>query len=53
MAEDENQIKYQFTINEQKWTEWKDKKVPRSKKIDEAIIGLIEKDLRTKTDSDR
>lgn len=37
-------LKYQFKIDRQLWNEWKDT-VPRSKKLDERIITLVEQDL--------
>lgn len=36
-------VKYQFQIDEEKWTEWK-RTVPRDKSLETRIIELIEAD---------
>lgn len=41
--EDETLIQYQFKVPQAKWIKWK-KTVPRTKKLDERIIELLEED---------
>lgn len=45
--EDENTVQYQFKIDRQLWYRWKEI-VPRSEKLDERIIELVEQDLEEK-----
>ena len=41
--------KYQFQIDDEKWTEWKET-VPRSKSLEQRIIELIEADTEGRVD---
>ena len=41
--QDEDMVKYQFQIEDEKWEAWKNT-VPRSKSLEQRIIELIEAD---------
>lgn len=41
--EDDDMVKYQFQIEDEKWDRWKET-VPRSKSLETRIIELIEAD---------
>jgi hypothetical protein len=44
---EEDTLQYQFKVDRQLWEEWKET-VPRSKKLYERIITLVEQDLAEK-----
>lgn len=47
--DDVNTVQYQFKVDRDLWEDWKET-VPRSQKLDERIITLVEHDLEDKRD---
>jgi len=51
-AEHARMVTYQFEIDDETWSEWKDT-VPRSKSLDTRLVELIEADTDGRVEDER